>query len=95
MRSAYPFPGLEIWRNFITKDKLSIIAPIADGVSSNKSDVTNPPSLWPSFNIYGSCQINLNETGDVPFSALNGAENLTEYMGLGLMNGFTLANAYS
>lgn len=51
---------------------------------------------WPAFNTYGPYQLNLNQTGGVPYSvtALPGL-NVTQYMGPGLMNKFDLVNAYT
>lgn len=93
--SANHSSSLEIWGNFITKDNPSITTAIANGASSNRSQQTNAASTWPPFNIYAPYQINLNETGGMPFSVPNGAGNVTEFMGPGLRNDFTLVDAYS
>ncbi|KAK8196504.1 hypothetical protein M8818_006669 [Zalaria obscura] len=88
---------MNIWGNFITGSNPSISAQIANGVSSNDSSAANPATDWPAFAIYAPYQLNLNQTGGVEFSTqlFAGVPNVTEYMGPGLMNNFTLANAYT
>ncbi|KAN0117317.1 acetylcholinesterase precursor [Hyaloscypha variabilis] len=93
--SDFEYAFMKIWGNFITKDNPSISSEIANGVSSNQSQQTNPASAWPPFNIYAPYQLNLNETGGVPFALPEGAGNATVFLGPGLKNDFTLVNAYS
>ncbi|PMD42219.1 hypothetical protein L207DRAFT_580889 [Hyaloscypha variabilis F] len=91
----FEYAFMKIWGNFTTQDNPSIIAAIANGASSNNCQQTNPASTWPPFNIYAPYQINLNETGGVPFSTPFGYENVTEYEGPGSRNDFTLVSAYT
>ncbi|KAG0651279.1 Secreted lipase [Hyphodiscus hymeniophilus] len=84
-----------IWGNFITKDNPSISNAVANGASSNNTS-DNPASSWPPFNIYAPFQINLNETGGVPFSIPStGGANVTEFEEPGMTNDITLVNAYT
>ncbi|KIW70149.1 hypothetical protein PV04_02449 [Phialophora macrospora] len=87
--------AMQIWGNFITSDNPSIPSNVANGASSN-STMDSPASNWPPFKIYSPYQINLNVTGGTPF-AFNLTylpRNLTEYGQPGLLNNFTLVNAY-
>ena len=87
--------AMQIWGNFIISDNPSISSSVANGASSN-STLSNPASEWPPFKIYSPYQINLNVTGGTPF-AFNLSylqRNLTEYREPGIVNNFTLVNAY-
>ena len=86
----------QIWGNFITTSNPSISNSIANGAASNSTS-TNPASNWPAFTNYGPYQINLNQTGGVPFSTvvLGSTVNVTEDMEPGLMNDITLVNAFT
>lgn len=87
--------AMRIWGNFITSDNPSIPSNIGNGASSN-STLSNPTADWPPFKVHSPYQINLNITGGTPF-AYNLSyiqRNLTENGQPGLMNDFTLVNAY-
>ena len=87
---------MSIWGNFITTSNPSITNEIANGASSNMSSAPNPASSWPPFSIYAPYQINLNETGGTPRSIeITAGVNITEQGSPGLMNNFTLVNAYT
>ncbi|KAK5017971.1 Alpha/Beta hydrolase protein [Cryomyces antarcticus] len=87
---------MTIWGNFITKNNPSISTAIANGASSNNTSATNAATNWPPFSIFAPYQINLNETGGVPFSVPSaGGRNVTEFMNPGLRNDFSLVNAYT
>jgi len=88
----------QIWGNFITHDNPSISSNIANGVSTS-NDSTSPVSDWPPYNFYngGPYQINLNETGGMPYNytlTYTGV-NTTAYGGQGQRNSFELVNAYT
>ncbi|RFU29022.1 hypothetical protein B7463_g7304, partial [Scytalidium lignicola] len=86
---------MKIWGNFVIQSNPSIPSSIANGARSN-STAENPASSWPTFDIYNPQLINLNETGGVPFSVVSAAgNNVTEMMDPGLINNFTIANAYT
>jgi hypothetical protein len=74
----------------------SIPNTIANGASSGDSSASNPASSWPPFEIFAPLQINLNETGGVPFSIPEGPGlNVTEFAEPGMTNDITLVNAYT
>lgn len=83
-----------IWGNFITQNDPSISAAIANGASSNSS-ASNPITSWPPFTLYAPYQINLNETGGVPFVTPEYGVNVTQNQGPGLRNNITLTNAWT
>ncbi|EXJ66348.1 carboxylesterase 2 [Cladophialophora psammophila CBS 110553] len=88
--------AMKIWGSFITSDNPSIPNAVANGLSSN-STFSNPASDWPPFKMYSPYQINLNVTGGTPFSFNLSyiKANLTEYGEPGLVNNFTLVDAYT
>jgi hypothetical protein len=86
--------ALAIWGNFIKLNNPSISNAIANGASSNNTS-SNPASSWPPFTIYAPYQINLNETGGMPFSTPSIGGNVTEYEEPGMTNEITLVNAYT
>lgn len=60
------------------------------------SSAQNPSTAWPQFSIYSPYQINLNQTGGVPtLVEVEPGVKLTEDVGPGLRNDFTLVNAYT
>jgi len=97
--SDFSLAFMTIWGNFITTDNPSIPSAIANGVSSaSNSSLTapNPASAWPPFTIYAPFQIDLNETGGTPVNVpLEPGLNVTEFGSPGLMNNFSLVNAYT
>jgi hypothetical protein len=87
-----------IWGNFITQGDPSISDSIAAGSSSNATTGTNAASEWPVFSVAEPYQLDLNQTGGTPAvgsSELFSPVNTTYFTGPGLMNNFTLANAYT
>jgi carboxylesterase type B len=89
---------MTIWGNFVTQSNPSVSSSIAAGSSSNTTANTNAASRWPAFSIAEPYQLNLNQTGGVP--EIGGIEilspvNTTFFTGPGLMNNFTLVNAYT
>jgi hypothetical protein len=85
-------------------DNPSISAAIAAGnatAASNASSASiNAATNWPAFTNARPYQLNLNETGGQEFSAsgvtfVKENLNVTEYMGPGLRNNFSLVNAYT
>lgn len=106
---------MAIWGRFITTNDPSIPADIAAGAnsassvaSSNSSDSSTDPlpnqpnaaSQWPPYTLAAPYQINLNQSGGVPFQTppypgLSPLKNITEFTDPGLRNDFTLVNAYT
>ncbi|KAE8440677.1 hypothetical protein EG329_006829 [Mollisiaceae sp. DMI_Dod_QoI] len=92
---------MTIWGNFITKNNPSISESIAAGNSSTtESSTPNPITNWPAYTNANPFQINLNETGGQEFSTVGlsfegKSINVTEYEGPGLMNNFSLVNAWT
>ena len=89
----------QIIGNFVTTSNPSISAQVANGVSSSNPNASNPATSWPPFSLYSPYQLILNETGGSPYEATpeeaSGAPfNVTQYEEPGLMNDFTLQNAY-
>lgn len=86
---------MRIWGNFITKNNPSISPSIANG--ANSSSKTNPASDFPAFSIAHPYQLNLNQSGGLPFSAmpLTLGPNITEFKEPGLKNDFSRVNAYT
>ena len=86
-----------IYSNFITTSNPSISAELANGASSNDTAAANPITDWPVFSAAAPYQINLNETGGTPVSVSLSplVPNVTEFVGPGLRNDFTLVNAYT
>jgi hypothetical protein len=86
----------KIFGNFIVLNDPSITNEVANGPSSNMSSASSPASSWPLSSINAPYQINLNQTGGelvpVPVTV---TINLTEAVGPGLRNNFTLVNAYT
>ena len=87
---------MTIFGNFITSGNPSISAAIANGV--NSTSTKNPASKWPVWNLKKPYQINLNESGGVPFEATTLATDvgeITEFEEPGLKNNIELVNAYT
>ena len=87
---------MTIFGNYITTANPSISNLIANGASSSKASSTNPISSWPPFTVSAPYQINLNETGGhlAEVQTTTGV-NVTEDVGPGLENSFSLVNAYT
>ncbi|KAA6409585.1 MAG: hypothetical protein FRX48_06196 [Lasallia pustulata] len=88
---------MNIWGAFITHSNPSIPASIANGASSPFPRSSHPASAWPPYTNTAPYQINLNETGGVPFSApgVSVGINVTVYEGPGLRNEFTVVDAWA
>ena len=79
----------------MTKSNPSIPSAVANG--ANSSAGTNSASDWPAYSDASPYQINLNETGGVPYSvagAISG-QNVTQFEDPGLVNDITLVDAYN
>lgn len=87
---------MTIWGNFVTMNNPSISAQIANGDSSQNPNAPNPATSFPPFSIYAPYQLDLNQTGGMPFTAgpISG-KNVTEFMNPGLQNRISLVNAYT
>ncbi|KAL8724491.1 MAG: hypothetical protein Q9166_007925 [cf. Caloplaca sp. 2 TL-2023] len=108
---------MTIWGNFITKNDPSIPANVVVGANdaatvgaSNSSTASidslpNQPdaiSNWPPYTLAAPYQMNLNQSGGVPFdfSPYPGfpglqLDNVTQFRDPGLRNDFSLVNAYT
>ncbi|KAK5168275.1 uncharacterized protein LTR77_006844 [Saxophila tyrrhenica] len=90
---------MHIVGNFVTVNDPSISPAIANGASSgsmNASTSGNAATNWPQFDIYNPVQLNLNQTGGREISQETiGDRNSTIYVSPGLMNDFSLVNAYT
>ena len=90
---------MAIFGRFVTTDNPSIPAAIATGASNaSVAAVPNPASDWPPFSIYAPYQINLNEsstTNDTSIVTVGTRQNLSEPVEPGLVNDFTLVDAYT
>ncbi|KAM0803482.1 carboxylesterase type B [Usnea florida] len=88
---------MTIWGNFITQNDPSIPASIANGVNgtgTNGLAATN----FPPWNLRNPQQLNLNESGGQPYSSMSydaQAPNITQFEEPGLMNDFSVVDAYS
>jgi hypothetical protein len=86
----------EIYGNFITKDDPSISNVVANGASSPDPNATNPASSWPKCTDNNPMQVNLNETGGTAYSTISPqGVPVTQFREPGLMNDFTVVNAYA
>jgi len=75
----------------------SISKPIANGASSPNPNAANPASSFPPWTLANPQQINLNQTGGVPYSTqvFGLPFSVTQYKQPGLLNKITAANAYT
>ena len=89
---------MTIGGNFITSDNASISAEIANGASANSTFTTSAPATdFPVFSIRQPYQLNLNQTGGIPYDSPNyvvGLPNITQYRDPGLRNAFDIVDAY-
>ena len=103
---------MTIYGNFITKNNPSIPANVAAGANSNSSapanistedPLPNQPNAaanWPPYTLAAPYQLNLNQSGGVPFDTapypgVTALSNVTEFSDPGLRNDFSLVNAYT
>lgn len=88
---------MTIWGNFITQNNPSISASIANGVNGTGNNGL-AATAFPAWNLRNPLQVNLNETGGRAYSAMSYdplAPNLTQFEGPGLVNDFSIVDAYS
>lgn len=87
---------MQIWGNFVTQSNPSISASVAAGALSNGTAAPNPITQWPAFTVEEPNQISLNQTGGVrDVSAAIFPLNATYFKEPGLVNDFTLGDAYA
>ena len=87
---------MTIWGNFITQNDPSISLLIANGVNGTGDGLA--ATTFPAWNLRNPLQLNLNETGGQAFSSTSissQAPNITEFEEPGLMNEFSIVDAYS
>jgi len=87
---------MQIVGNFVTTNNPSVSAAVANGAGSSNPQAPNPASDWPPFTVYAPYQIDLNQTGgSTAFSTSGFGVNYTQLAGPGMMNAFSLVNAYT
>lgn len=87
---------MTIWGNFITQNNPSISSAIANGVNGTGNGLA--ATDFPAWNLRNPLQLNLNETGGQAYSSMSfdaQAPNITEFEEAGLMNDFSVVDAYS
>ncbi|KAK0756325.1 hypothetical protein N5P37_011240 [Trichoderma harzianum] len=83
-----------IWGNFITKGDPSITNAIANGASSSNPNAANGASTWPAWTETSPKQLNLNETGGVPYSfTTQWGVPVTQFQQPGLRNAISVVPA--
>ena len=88
---------MTIWGNFITQNDPSIPASIANGVNGTGTNGL-AATQFPPWNLRNPLQLNLNETGGQPYSSKSfnaQAPNITQFEEPGLVNDFSVVDAYS
>ena len=88
---------MTIWGNFITQNDPSIPASVANGVNGAGANGL-AATQFPPWNLRSPLQLNLNETGGQPYSSESfnaQAPNITQFEAPGLMNDFSVVDAYS
>jgi hypothetical protein len=89
---------MTIWGNFIIQENPSIPNALAIGSSANATAGPNAAARWPAFSVSEPYQLNLNQTGGTPAAGTMGVfspVNTTFFAEPGLMNNFSLVNAYT
>jgi len=78
-------------------DNPSITNQIANGASSPNPNVANPAANFPKWALVNPTQINLNQTGGVPYTSqvFGVPVPVVQYMQPGLRNDIKAANAYT
>ncbi|KAF6240138.1 hypothetical protein HO173_001748 [Letharia columbiana] len=87
---------MTIWGNFITQNNPSISSAIANGVNGTGNGLA--ATDFPAWNLRNPLQLNLNETGGQAYSSMSfdaQAPNITEFEEPGLVNDFSVVDAYS
>jgi len=88
---------MQTWGNFVTQINPSIPASVAAG-SSNGTATTNVASQWPAFSVAEPYQLVLNQTGGQLFTDTSrrlAPVDTSYFVQPGLVNNFTLGNAYT
>jgi hypothetical protein len=89
---------MTIWGNFISQGNPSISNAVAVGSSAKPTIKVNAAARWPAFSVSEPYQLNLNQTGGTPAVGTMGVYspvNTTFFAEPGLMNSFSLVNAYT
>ncbi|KAG9185806.1 hypothetical protein G6011_07137 [Alternaria panax] len=90
---------MNIWGNFVTQGNPKISASTASGLSlSNTTINSTAATQWPAFSVAEPYQLNLNQTGGelaVGSLEVGSPVNTTYFTGPGLVNNFTLVDAYT
>jgi len=81
--------------NFVRTGNPSISDEIANGPSATKPGAKNPASSWPAWTEHDPLQININTTGGTPMESIHSWGTGIEFIGPGLLNAFTLVDAYA
>ena len=87
---------MTIWGNFVTRSNPSISSSIANGANGTGNGLA--ATNFPAWNLRHPLQLNLNQTGGQAFSSFSfdaQAPNITESEEPGLMNDFSVVDAYS
>ena len=82
---------MTIWGNFITQNNPSISPSIANGVDGTGDGLA--ATDFPPWNLRSPLQLNLNQTGGRAYSSVK--INTTQFEEPGLMNDFSVVDAYS
>ena len=87
---------MTIWGNFVTQNNPSISPLIANGINGTGNGLA--ATDFPAWNLRNPLQLNLNETGGQAYSSISfdpQAPNITQFEEPGLMNDFSVVDAYS
>lgn len=84
-----------MWGNFVRTGNPSVTPGIANGVSTS-NESAEAVAAWPPYHLEQPKMVNLNQTGGEEVAvAYTGSVNVTEYVGPGLENAFTVVDAYT
>lgn len=88
---------MSIFGNFITTNNPSISVAIANGVSTKNTTAGGNAVMadWPVFSSENPIEAILNTTGGTPFQIQEFGVNITEFKEPGIMNNFSLVDAYT
>lgn len=81
-----------IWGNFVKTGNPSISAQVAAGKRANGTAMSGALEEWPVFAMWDRRMANLNQTGGM--LTMEEGEDYSVYTGSGLMNDFSLVDAY-
>ncbi|KAF4808472.1 Liver carboxylesterase B-1 [Colletotrichum siamense] len=86
----------KIWGNFVTKNDPSISNEEANGASSAEASATNGASQWPVWTETEPKQLNLNQTGGVPYQfTTQWGVTVTQFQAPGQVNAIAVVPADS